>query len=194
LVQVLFVCTANMCRSPMAAALFERRLGDEALAVTEPVRTTSAGLLPGGHPSPAEVVAAMADFDVDLSEHRSAQVTSEVVGNADVVLGLARRHAREVVLLDPGAWGRTFTVKEFVRRGESAGPRRPEEPVAAWLGRLHRGRTRNDLVGSFTADDVADPLGGPMSAYRATARELAGLVDEVAALLWAPRPIGDRPR
>ena len=178
----------------MAAALFERRLGDQALAMTEPVRTVSAGLLPGGRPSPAEVVATMAELDLDLSRHRSTQVTSELVGGAELVLGLARRHAREVVLLEPSAWGRTFTVKEFVRRGESAGPRQPDESLAAWLERLHRGRARNDLVGSSTADDVADPLGGPMSAYRATARELAGLVDEVAALLWAPRPIGDRPR
>ena len=193
LVQVLFVCTANMCRSPMAAALFGSLSsvgGDDA---PEEVEVASAGLLPGGHASPPEVVTVMAELGIDLSGHRSTQVSPELVAASDVVVALARRHAGEVVLLDPEAFGRTFTLKELVRRGDRVGRRAPEETLDAWLGRLHDGRQRTDLVGRSDADDVSDPLGGPLSAYRTTARELGTLVDQAAALLWAPRGIRTLP-
>jgi protein-tyrosine phosphatase len=193
LVQVLFVCTANMCRSPMAAALFGRLAlvgGDDA---PEEVTVASAGLLQGGYGSPPEVVTAMAEVGIDLSRHRSTQISPELVAASDVVLAMGRRHAREVVLLDGRAWDRTFTLKEFVRRGETVGGRGPDEALGSWLGRLHRGRQRTDLVGNAPADDVADPIGGPLAGYRKTARELGALVDEAASLLWVRRGIRTLP-
>jgi len=176
----------------MAAALFVRRLEDDEEALAEPVSVASAGLLPGGYASPAEVVSVMAELDIDLADHRSTEVSAELVEDADVVLALGRRHAREVVLLEPAAWDRTFTLKEFVRRGEDAGPRGADEPLPAWLARMHRNRQRSALVGTSPEDDVSDPLGGPLAAYRATARELGDLVDRVAGLLCVPRPTGTR--
>jgi hypothetical protein len=84
-------------------------------------------------------------------------------------------------------------VKELVRRGDHFGRRTPDEPLDSWLGRVHQGRERTDLVGRSAEDDVADPLGGPVDAFRMTAREIATLVERVAALLWAPRGIRTRP-
>ncbi|HLN42031.1 MAG TPA: hypothetical protein VK215_06240 [Acidimicrobiales bacterium] len=185
--QVLFVCTANMCRSPMAAELFRRHSFVGGDGAPEEVVVRSAGILPGGYASPPEVVTAMAELGIDLSEHRSTQVSPELVAASDVVVGMARRHAREVVLLDAGAFDRTFTLKELVRRGDLIGRRQPDEELKAWLGRLHHGRQRTDLVGRSDDDDVSDPLGGPLSAYRTTARELGTLVDRAVALLWARR-------
>lgn len=177
----------------MAAALFGRLAlvsGDDA---PEDVSVTSAGLLPGGYASPREVVTVMAERGLDLSAHRSVQISPELVAAADVVLAMARRHAREVVLLDAGAWMRTFTVKEFVRRGEAAGRRGADEALDPWLERLHHGRRRPDLVGSSDDDDVSDPIGGPLDGYRRTARQLGNLVDGVASLLWVPRQIRTLP-
>ncbi|HLM94912.1 MAG TPA: hypothetical protein VK283_01280 [Acidimicrobiales bacterium] len=192
--QVLFVCTANMCRSPMAAALFRRLSWVEGDDASEEVVVVSAGLLPGGHASPPEVVTVMAEVGIDLSGHRSTQVSPEQVAGSDVVVGMARRHAREVVLLDATAFDRTFTLKELVRRGDLVGRRQPAEELGAWLGRLHDGRQRSDLVGRSDDDDVSDPLGGPLTAYRTTARELGTLVDRAAALLGARRGIRTMPR
>jgi len=169
----------------MAAALFRRCLPDPDPEWPEATGVASAGLLPGGFASPAEVVTVMAEFDLDVSAHASTQVTPAIVAGADLVVAMGRRHAREVVLLDPGAWTRTFTAKEIVRRGERVGPRSAGEPLDRWLARLHQGRVRTALVGSSAEDDVADPLGGPLAAYRATARELAELVEGLAGLLWA---------
>jgi len=171
----------------MAAALFGRLSlvgGDDA---PEEVTVASAGLLQGGYMSPPEVVTAMAELGLDVSAHCSRQISPEVVESSDVIVGMGRRHAREIVLLDSDAWGRTFTLKEFVRRGDQVGRRRSDEALAPWLGRLHAGRRRTDLVGSSLDDDVPDPLGGPLDAYRKTARDLGALVDRVAALLWVPR-------
>jgi len=186
------VCTANLCRSPMAAALFRRRLrAPESTTAPdgtlETVAIGSAGLLPSGVAPPREVVTVMAELGIDLAAHRSRQISAELVAVADVVVCMGRRHAREVVLVDPAAWPRTFTLKELVRRGERVGPRRAGELLPDWLGRLHAGRERAGLVGQSTDDDVEDPLGGPLDAYRTTAGELAGLVDHVAGRLWAPR-------
>jgi protein-tyrosine-phosphatase len=177
----------------MAAALFGRLAlvgGDDA---PEEVSVASAGLLQGGYASPPEVVTVMAEVGIDLSRHSSTQISPELVSASDVVLGMARRHAREVVLLDSRAWGRTFTLKEFVRRGDAVGRRGPDEALDSWLDRLHRGRQRTDLVGSSVGDDVPDPIGGPIEGYRKTARELGHLVDEAASLLWVPRGIRTLP-
>jgi protein-tyrosine phosphatase len=193
MVQVLFVCTANMCRSPMAAALFGRRAQGAVGDGSEDVSVASAGLLLGGYASPPEVVTVMAEQGIDLSGHCSTQLSPAHVADADLVLGLARRHAREVVLLDAGAWSRTYAVKELVRRGHHRGPRRPGEELGSWLERLHDGRQRIELVGRSAEDDVSDPLGGPLDAFRTTARELGDLVDRVAALLWAPSEIQTLP-
>jgi len=187
-VVVLIVCTANVCRSPMAAALL-RVLTDDGRAAgrrpAETVTVVSAGLLESGHPVSPEVVQAMVPFGVELAGHRSTQLTATAVDGADLILGMERRHGREAVVLVPTAWTRTFTLKELVRRGEKVGPRRSGQPLAGWLAAVGDGRERTDLVGRSPEDDVADPLGGDRSAYRATATELADLVRRLARLLWA---------
>lgn len=177
----------------MAAALFGRLAlvgGEDA---TEEVSVRSAGLMEGGFASPPEVLTTMAEFDIDLSGHRSTQIEPALVSTSDVVLTMARRHAREVVLLDPEAWGRTYTVKEFVRRGDTVGRRGPDEELDAWLARLHDRRKRTDMVGRSDDDDVGDPIGRPLDAFRATARQLDTLVGQAASLLLVRRGIRSRP-
>jgi protein-tyrosine-phosphatase len=164
----------------MAAAHLGVVTGD----LDEPVTVTSAGLLEGGHPVARETLLAMAPYGVDLAAHRSTTLTAAAVESASLVLGLERRHAREAILLVPDAWNRTFTVKELVRQGEKSGARRPQQPLAEWLAGLVDGRERADLIGRSPDDDVADPVGGGLADYRATAAELADLVRRLAQLLW----------
>jgi protein-tyrosine-phosphatase len=167
----------------MAAALLSRRVA----GLDPPVTVRSVGLLGGGRPSPAEVVDAVSPYGADLSGHRSTQLSPDAVESADLVVGMARRHAREVVLSVPDAWNRTFTLKELVRRGQKVGARVAGEPLDGWLVRVHTARDKRQLLGRSPHDDVDDPIGGPRSAYEATARELDGLVQELTHLLW-PRP------
>src|SRR6267378_8414851 len=67
---LLFVCTGNLCRSPMAAALARNVLAGRA----EAVHVMSAGLLHVGEPATAEVVHLMKRRGLDLSTHRSRRV------------------------------------------------------------------------------------------------------------------------
>ena len=185
-VRILFVCTANICRSPMAAALcaaHARRRG----ATPE---VYSAGTEAGGVSMPVtpppEVDEVMAPHGIDLSGHRSRALTETVLLEADVVIGMARRHVQESVLLDPSCFTRAFTLKELVRRGDSVGPRPTGEDFVAWVGAAHGDRTRMALARRDTADDIADPYGGPLTAYRDCALELDELTGALAALLWPP--------
>ncbi|MDA8342337.1 MAG: hypothetical protein M0007_08970, partial [Actinomycetota bacterium] len=179
---MLVVCTANICRSPMTAALLAARVA----VAGEPVEISSAGLLPGGRPVPPEVLVVMGERGMDLSGHVSRRLERPML-SADLVIGMEHRHVRECVVLDGSAWPRTFTLRELVGRGESMGPggsRDHGEPVASWLERLHAGRDRAALARPSSDADVADPYGGPLDGYRATAAELADLVDRLARLAW----------
>jgi len=180
--RILVVCTANQCRSPMAAALIARRLHE--VGVASDVR--SAGLLEGGRPAWPEASAAMAERGIDLSAHRSRRIEPQLVASADLVVGMTREHLREAVALDPIAYGRSFTLKELVRRA-GVQPRGPQA-LDPWLAHLAAEREIEDLLGASPIDDVEDPIGGPLSAVRATAAELDGLVRRLVGAAWpAPR-------
>lgn len=165
----------------MAQALLTALLSGRTAA-----EVTSAGLLPGGAPLPSETSDALAALGLPgvLSGFVSTQVTKADVAYADLVLGMSREHVREVIVGVPEAWERTFTLKELVRRGTQAGPRRLDEGLSTWLGRAANGRTRGDLLGSSTADDIEDPIGGRPLDFERTAREIDGLCRTLVALVW----------
>jgi protein-tyrosine phosphatase len=138
--------------------------------------------------SPPVYLAAAADVGVDLTDHQPVQVTAGHLASADLVLGATRAHVRELVVLDGDVWPRTFTVKEFVRRGREHGPRPYRRDLRSWAGTVSIGRTIRDLLGESDEDDIADPFGGSDAGYRRTAAELDTLVTELAAVLWPPGP------
>jgi protein-tyrosine phosphatase len=178
--QVLFVCTANIVRSPIAAALLEQRLEEMA----PDVEVVSAGLRETDAAMDDGALLALDRHGVDLRRHSSRSLDASMVDDASLVVGLEREHVREAVLLDPSSWPRTFTLKEIVRRGESAGPRRPGESIPEWIARVHGDRTQRDLLGADRIDDVADPFGGPPGGYEDTAEEIDDLVTRLAQLMW----------
>jgi protein-tyrosine-phosphatase len=178
--EILLLCTANACRSVMAQALLSARLAARGVAV--PV--ASAGLLGSGRTPPPEVVSVMAAMGIDVTDHRSRTVTADDLAAAGLILGLTREHVRHAAVLLPAAWPRTFTIRELLRRGRQAGARAPDEPLAHWLTRAADGRRREDLLGSHPADDVADPAGGPLREYQATADTLDRLTRDLVELGW----------
>lgn len=185
---VLVLCTANVCRSPMAAALLGRRLAR--LGATDAVR--SAGMSRDGDPPPPEVVSVMAEYGLEVGSHRSRVARAADLAQASLILAMARENLRYAVTTEPAAWPRAFTLKELVRRGEQIGPRPPGEPWARWLSRVHEGRSRAALLGDSGTDDVADPAGGPYRGYADTAALLDRLVNRLAELGWghgAIRPL-----
>jgi protein-tyrosine phosphatase len=164
----------------MAEALLRDRLTARGV---DDVRVHSAGLMRGGVAATEGARGVVAGLD----GHVSRQLSVDLVAGADLVLGMAREHVREAVVMDRAAFPRSFTFKELVRRGTVEGPRGPHEAFDEWLQRIGGGRRAADLLGASADDDVADPIGGPPSAYRATAAELDALIDRFVELAW-PRP------
>jgi protein-tyrosine phosphatase len=178
---IVVLCTANVCRSPMTAALLARRLA--ALGVTVPVR--SAGMTNSGDLPHPEVISVMASYGIQIASHRSRVVCAADLASASLVLTMTRDNLRHAAIAEPEAWPRAFTLKELVRRGEQIGPRSPGEPLSCWLSRVHAGRERTSLLGDSLDDDVADPAGGPLRAYAATAGLIDHLVKSLAEIGWA---------
>ena len=176
------VCSANVCRSPMAAVLLQERAGYHGIELN----VRSAGMIGGGRRVDPAVLRAMGRLGVDLDGHRSMAVSQLDLCALDLVLTMERDHLREVVVADPGLWARTFTLKEYVRRAQSAGSRRVDESWDDWLSRLGRDRHRSELLGDDHADDVLYPAPPTLRAVEATARELGALSDEVVARSFHP--------
>ncbi len=191
-IDVLILCTANQCRSPMAEALLRQRLTEHGLSVS----VSSAGLYPAGSPATAEAIRAMADRGLDIRAHRSRQLDVGLLAGAELVIGMTREHVREVAVIDGSALARAFTLKELVRRGGEIGPRRRGESVTAWLARAGVGRRREALLGiGHDPDyDVEDPVGRPLGDYQVTAAELEDLIDRLIDLVWPAEVGGARER
>lgn len=179
---VVVVCTANQCRSPLAAAVLQARLDAREVAATVVSVGTKAVDAPA---TPLTVAAAhRLDLDLDLSGHRSRPLDAPLLTHADLVITMERRHVQEVVVTAPGTFGHTFTLKELVRRGEEIGSRGGDETLRAWTARVHLGRKPTGLLGTSRDDDVADPTDNFTVDHDTMAREVSDLVDRLIVLAW----------
>jgi protein-tyrosine phosphatase len=181
---VLFVCTGNLCRSPSAEMLLNRRFTQRG---PEGAWADSAGTLQTMGPPPEALVAAGQAYGLDaaLRGHQPRQMEPTDIEQAELVIGLARQHVRESVLLERTSLPRTFTLRELVRRADAVGPRQGGQPLGDWLHQVHGDRRPTDLVGESAADDVVDPMGGPAEGYRTMLAEVDALLDSLFALAWA---------
>jgi protein arginine phosphatase len=127
---LLFVCTANICRSPMGEYWLRHLLSQRAL----PYRTASAGFLPGGVSISENSRLVLLENGIDASAHRSTQLQPEIIRNAWRVLTMTARHRDDLVSWIPNVSHKVFTLSEF----------------------------------AGVEEDVADPYGASLEAYRLT--------------------------
>src|SRR5712664_3869859 len=106
---ILFVCTGNVCRSPMAEGILR-----QALQGRGDYRVMSAGLgAMEGQPPSIYAVQAVRELGIDISGQRSRMLTPDMVQQADYIFGMTHSHIDTVMLLYPHAAEKTFLLREF---------------------------------------------------------------------------------
>ncbi|MBI4663641.1 MAG: ribose 5-phosphate isomerase B [Verrucomicrobia bacterium] len=106
---ILFVCTGNVCRSPMAEGLFAHAVKGRG---EYHVMSAGVGAVEGQPPSP-HAVRALKELGVDISRLRSRPLTAELVHQADYIFGMTHGHVDAVNMLYPQAADKTFLLREF---------------------------------------------------------------------------------
>ncbi len=110
--RILFVCTGNTCRSPMAEAVARRYLTERGLR--ESVEVFSRGIAAAsGQPASDNAILAMGEQGLNLDSHRSGFLMAEEVARADLILTMTRRHKDLVATLYGGAAEKVFTLAEY---------------------------------------------------------------------------------
>lgn len=106
---ILFVCTGNICRSPMAEGLFRRMTKDRG---GYEVLSAGVGAMDGLPPS-QHAIRAMQDLGIDISRQRSRALTSSLVSQADYIFGMTQGHVDAITMLYPQTTEKTFVLREF---------------------------------------------------------------------------------
>lgn len=171
---VLFVCTANICRSPYMELLARHRLGDS-VAVT----VASAGT----HGLDGEAMnRTMAVNLVDGIRHRSftsRRLTAAMIDEADLVLTAEDSHRRFVLEEYPAAFRKVWTLGQFAE----AVRRAPEEDGRPLTGRALVAAASRISGISQVRDDVGDPYRRGHEANAACAARIDALLDVVLPAL-----------
>jgi protein-tyrosine phosphatase len=182
--RLLVVCTANVCRSAVAERMLARALSGRVDVDGAEWVVRSAGTASVRAPMDRHTVAAAAAVGLTLDGHVARHLSSEIIATdgADLVLTMTREHLRTVVGLDPSAWPRTFTLKEFARRA-SAIPQVGSDQggFQAWRARLAEGRRAAGLMKPDPDDDVVDPYGEPRRSHDLMVETLSAEVGVIAA-------------
>jgi protein-tyrosine phosphatase len=118
-IRVLFVCTANICRSPMAAALFSARLQKMRQDWQDWLVESAGTWAANGKSASKNSQVAMARRGLDIRAHRSRTVTTEMLAGSDLILTMETGHKEALRLEFPFVASRVFLLNEMVGNGES---------------------------------------------------------------------------
>ncbi len=108
---VMFVCTGNTCRSPMAEGILKKMAADEGL---EYMNVISAGIgTYDGYPVSENSVIAAARDNVDIASLHSTQLVGDLMHEADLIIGLALNHYEKMISLYPEDAHKVFMLRAF---------------------------------------------------------------------------------
>lgn len=192
--KILFVCTGNTCRSPMAEALFKNK--------TDTYQVESAGIYAGkGERANKHTIEVLEEKGISLS-HQSQAVTRRKLHWADLVLTMTTSHKQSLILQYPNGQEKYFTLKEYVDDDEKEvwkalkkAYAELEEKRSVFIqensSELDHVELEKELIVHLQDDlaniqnlesglstfDISDPFGGSLVVYQKTLAEINREVD-----------------
>lgn len=196
--EILTVCTGNICRSPLAALLLSTRLADLGVDVSSAgVRGLASAPMT---PEAIDLALERGVGEADADAHRSRFLTEGMLVAPDLILAMTRDHRRMIAELAPSRLRATFTLREFARL---AAAMTDAELTASAVGATDGARLRAAAAAVAAnrglvppsdepdGDDVIDPYRRDWEVYVRSADQLApGLeqVERVVRLASAAAP------
>lgn len=192
--EIMTVCTGNICRSPLAELLLATRLADlDAEVHSAGVRGLSAAPMT---PEAIDLAIEYGVTEADADAHRSRFLTEAMLVSPDLILAMTREHRREIAELAPARLRSMFTVREFARLASSLS----DDDVADAVADAGPDATPGDRVRAAAAtvagrrgllappadpadDDVIDPYRRDWSVYRTSADQLVPALAEVERVI-----------
>jgi protein-tyrosine phosphatase len=111
---ILFVCSGNSCRSPIAEGLMKTKLTNE---FRERVTVDSAGTLGlDGNPATDFAIHVASELGADISQHRSRGISEELVKDADIIFAMTPEHQAYLEKAFPEVRDNVFLLKTFDRQ------------------------------------------------------------------------------
>ncbi|MFQ5753560.1 MAG: low molecular weight protein arginine phosphatase [bacterium] len=128
---ILFVCTGNSCRSPMAEGLLKAMLPPE---YKDKVVVHSAGTLGlEGYPATDFAIQVANDYGADISQHRSQGLSEKMLKDMDIIFAMAPDHKRILQNYFPEIRENVFLLRSFGRHPEEEYVDDIEDPIGASL-------------------------------------------------------------
>jgi protein-tyrosine-phosphatase len=113
--KVLFICTANICRTPMAKYYLQEKLRSQGL--NDLVEVMSAGTwAQEGHPAAENSVLVCREHGIDVSAHVATNLTTGIINEADLILCMSKRHKKDLISVFPHSSEKIFLLTEYPDR------------------------------------------------------------------------------
>ncbi|NLY55467.1 MAG: low molecular weight protein arginine phosphatase [Firmicutes bacterium] len=110
---ILLVCTGNTCRSSMAEALLRDLLAKADLADKAVVKSAGTHTISGQPANPTARRVLAAEWQLDLSEHSTTQITPDLLASVDLILTMSNRHKEYIQANNPDLVAKVYTLPEF---------------------------------------------------------------------------------
>lgn len=180
LFQVVTVCTGNICRSPAAERLLRARFVDA--PEIEVVSVGTRALV--GEPISIWMAHLLEQSGINSGLFSAREASDDTLRDADLVLGMTRRHRSAAVALSPRLVRKTFTLRELARiAAELQIVHSPETGTAQRLRRLVEEASRHRTARPDVLDDIDDPYGRDQNAYEKAFGEIQDAVDVIVGSL-----------
>jgi len=191
--RILFVCTGNTCRSPMAEGMMRQIAKERGLDV----EVRSAGVAASDGSSMSRHAESVLKEQGIMDRIVSTSLHGELVEWADLILALTEGHKRQIVYTFPAAVDKTYTLKEYVEDNANVLAEKEElQRLAAEL-ELDRAlgkkpddaarRRLTELLHRLPVYDISDPFGGSREDYDRAAAEIRAALEKLADRLASDR-------